>query len=62
MIFTITLHYYIYPTKERVDKLVTLTELTHYSKLSLSVAYDETLYNSTYPDMPTLKKMDFVYE
>ena len=48
--------------KSNIEALQNITELTHQSKLSLSVAYDESLYNPTYPDMPNLKKMDFVYE
>lgn len=62
MVSSIVIHYCLYPRKERVDSLVKLTKLTHYLKLSLSVAYDETIYKSSYPDMPPLKKMDFVYE
>ena len=48
--------------KESTQALQTITELTSQSKLSLSVAYDESSYNPTYPEMPNLKKMDFVYE
>ncbi len=62
MIVGITLHYWQSPKKENIEALQNITELTHQSKLSLSVAYDESLYNPTYPDMPNLKKMDFVYE
>lgn len=40
----------------------TLSQITQGSSLSLSVAYDESVYNTTYPEMPTLGRMDFVYE
>ncbi len=34
----------------------TLTQLTHMSSLSLSVSYDESIYNTTYPEMPALRQ------
>ncbi len=39
-----------------------MTALIHMAPLSLSVGYDESVYNSTYPEMPALGRMDFVYE
>lgn len=39
-----------------------ITSLTHMTPLSLSVSYDESSLNMTYPEMPTLGKMDFLYE
>ncbi len=39
-----------------------MTALTHMAPLSLSVGYDESAYNSTYPDMSALGRMDFIYE
>ena len=62
MVVSITLHYFFYPKKESTQALQTITELTSQSKLSLSVAYYESSYNPTYPEMPNLKKMDFIYE
>jgi hypothetical protein len=32
------------------------------AKPSLSVSYDASLHNMTYPEMPRLNRMDFVYE
>jgi len=62
MVISISLHYFQYPTKDKIEKLQTLTKLTHNSQLSLSVSYDEAYYNPSYPEMPNLKKMDFIYE
>ncbi len=62
MIVSITLHYWQSPKKENIEALQNIIELTHQSKLSLSVAYDESLYNPTYPEMPNLRKMNFIYE
>jgi uncharacterized membrane protein YjgN (DUF898 family) len=62
MLITISLHYFQSSTKNIVQRLQTLTQLTHDSRLSLSVAYDESYYNPSYPEMPNLKKMDFIYE
>ena len=42
--------------------MLNITSLTHMSPLSLSVSYDESSFNMTYPEMPTLGKMDFLYE
>ena len=39
-----------------------LIQLTHVAKLSHSTAYDEAVLNKTYPDMPSLGRLDFVYE
>ena len=62
MFITISLHYFQSSTEHKAEALKTLTQLTHDSKLSLSVAYDESYYNPSYPEMPNLKKMDFIYE
>lgn len=62
MIVSITLHYYIYPNKDNIQALQNITKLTKYSKLSLSISYDESCYNPTYPEMPNLRKMNFIYE
>ena len=42
--------------------MVNIISLTHMSPLSLSVSYDESSFNMTYPEMPTLGRMDFLYE
>ena len=42
--------------------MLNITSLTHMSPLSLSVSYDESSFNRTYPEMPTLGRMDFLYE
>ena len=62
MIVSITLHYLQSSKKDDIEALQNIVELTHQSKLSLSVGYDESLYNPTYPDMPNLRKMNFIYE
>jgi len=62
MIVAISLHYFQSSTEDKAEALQTLTQLTHNSQLSLSVAYDESYYNPSYPEMPNLKKMDFIYE
>ena len=62
MIVSITLHYWQSPKKDSIEALQNITELTHQSKLSTSVGYDESLYNPTYPEMPNLRKMNFIYE
>lgn len=62
MIVTIFLHYFQSSTEHKVQALQTLTQLTHNAQLSLSVAYDESYYNLSYPEMKNLKKMDFIYE
>ncbi len=38
-----------------------MTELIDMAPLSLSVAYDESNYNNTYPEMNGLGRMDFIY-
>ena len=39
-----------------------ITTLIQMAPFSLSVNYDESLYNETYPEMQGLGRMDFVYE
>ena len=55
-------HYLLFPHKNTTESLLNITSLTHMSPLSLSMNYDESSFNMTYPEMPTLGKMDFVYE
>lgn len=62
MMFTMGLHYVLYPHTKTTDTLHSMTALIHMSSLSLSVYYDESTHNSTYPEMPALGRMDFVYE
>lgn len=42
--------------------MLNISSLTHMSPLSLSVSYNESSFNLTYPEMPALGKMDFLYE
>lgn len=42
--------------------MLNLSSLVHMSPLALSVSYDESSFNMTYPEMPALGKMDFLYE
>ena len=58
----IAFHALTFPFESHSQTLQTVSHLTHFSALSLSLGYDENLYNTTYPEMPPLSKMDFVYE
>jgi len=62
MVLTMGLHMLLFPYDEHTRSLQSLTKLTHISELSLSSAYDDTIFNGTYPEMPALGRMDFVYE
>lgn len=62
MLFIMSSHYLLFPYKKTTEAMLNITSLTHMSKLSLSVSYDESSFNMTYPDMPALGKMDFLYE
>ena len=62
MIFIVGSHYVLFPTDKATNIMQQMTKLTHMAPLSLSVAYDESVYNSTYPEMQGLDRMDFIYE
>ncbi len=62
MVFAMGAHTLLFPYEEKRHSLQTIAKLTHLSSLSYSVAYDESPFNATYPDMPALGRMDFVYE
>ena len=62
MVFTMGVHYILFPYEENNHSIQSIVKLTHFSPLSYSVAYDESSFNATYPEMPTLGRMDFVYE
>ena len=62
MVFTMAAHALMFPYEKNTHSLQTMVKLTHLSPLSYSVAYDESSFNATYPEMPALGKMDFVYE
>jgi hypothetical protein len=55
-------HYVLFPTDKAIKVVLQMSALTHMAPLSLSVAYDESVYNSTYPEMQGLGRMDFIYE
>jgi hypothetical protein len=55
-------HYLLFPTDKVTNRVQQMTLLTHMAPLSLSVAYDESIYNNTYPEMQGLGRMDFIYE
>jgi hypothetical protein len=55
-------HYIFFPADKATKIVQQMTALTHMAPLSLSVAYDESVYNSTYPEMKGLGRMDFIYE
>lgn len=62
MIFAMGTHALLFPYEKATQSMQTMTTLTHMTSLSASVAYDETRFNTTYPDMPTLGRLDFVYD
>ena len=62
MVFMMVSHYVLFPADKTTKIIQHMTTLTHMAPLSLSVAYDESVYNSTYPEMQGLGRMDFIYE
>ena len=62
MLFSMGLHYILFPYSKNRQVVTNMTALTHMVPLSLSVGYDESVFNSTYPDMSALGRMDFIYE
>ena len=62
MLFTMGAHAFLFPYEKTTQSLQTMTTLTRMSSLSTSVSYDALHFNATYPDMPTLSRMDFVYD
>jgi hypothetical protein len=62
MVFIMGSHYILFPADKARKIVGQITELTHMAPLSLSVAYDESVHNSTYPEMQGLGRMDFIYE
>jgi len=62
MVFSMGLHSLLFPYGKSTKTLHNITALSHMAPLSLSVGYDESVYNSTYPEMTALGRMDFVYE
>ena len=62
MVFAMGAHVLLFPYEKNSHSIQTMAKLTHLSPLSLSVAYDESSFNATYPEMPALGRMDFVYE
>jgi len=62
MMASIGFHYLQFPAEKTTRSLQNITGLTHMTPLSLSVSYDESIYNSTYPEMKGLGRMDFIYE
>jgi len=62
MVFAMAAHILMFPYEKNSNSIQTVAKMTHLSPLSLSVAYDESSFNTTYPEMPALGRMDFVYE
>lgn len=62
MVFMMSAHYLLFPYKKTTQTMLNISSLTHMSSLALSVSYDESSVNMTYPEMPALGKMDFLYE
>ena len=61
-VFMMGSHYLLFPYKKTTEPMLHITSLTSMSPLSLSVSYDEFSLNMTYPEMPPLGRMDFLYE
>lgn len=62
MVFIMGSHYILFPTSKTTKIMQDMTALTQMAPLSLSVAYDEATFNSTYPEMQGSGRMDFIYE
>ena len=62
MLSSMGLHYTLFPYEKATSSMQKMTTLIQMAPLSLSVNYDESLYNRTYPEMQGLGRMDFVYE
>ncbi len=62
MLFSMGLHYTLFPYEKATKSMQKMTTLIQMAPLSLSVNYDESLYNHTYPEMQGLGRMDFIYE
>lgn len=62
MVFAMGVHSILFPYDKMSDSMQTLSKFTHMTSLSHSVAYDEASFNAIYPDMPSLGRMDFVYD
>ena len=62
MLFFIGLHYLSFPYKKSINTLQSMTALTQMTSLSLSVNYDESSYNGTYPEMQAMGRTGFIYE
>ena len=62
MITSIVFHYFQFPVENSTNSLQYMTKLADMAPLSLSIAYDESIYNRTYPEMHGLGRMDFIYE
>ena len=62
MVLIMGLHMLSFPYDKMSDSMQTLSKFIHMTSLSHSVAYDEASFNAIYPDMPSLGRMDFVYD
>jgi len=62
MVLAMGAHALLFPYEKTTQSLQSMTTLTHMTSLSTSIAYSETRFNTTYPDMPTLGRLDFVYD
>jgi hypothetical protein len=62
LLFAVLIHYLLFPYEKHSQKLENITTLTAFTELSLGVRYESSNDNHVYPEMPTLGRMDFVYE
>lgn len=62
MISAVSLHYALFNDERVTRSMQDIVSLTQMAPLSLSLSYDESTYNRTYPEMQGLGRMDFIYE
>ncbi len=55
-------HLLLYPYGKNSQSLLAITHTTNMARISYSIPYDAYAHNITYPEMPTLSRMDLVYE
>lgn len=61
MLVSMGLHHRLFAHQQSKQSLEAITQLTQHATLSYSQAYDESVYLSSYPEMPSLGRKGFVY-
>ncbi|SFV63801.1 hypothetical protein MNB_SV-3-509 [hydrothermal vent metagenome] len=62
MVLSMGIHHKLFPYKKISCTLQNISKLTHLTSVSYSLAYDETPFNTTYPEMQSLDRREFVYD